>query len=61
MELTFNTDRVTQNTVRFAEETEEGMVPKMGTIYVQKSVLKSFGVTNPNEAKSVTLKITGAS
>lgn len=60
MDITFNTDRVTKNTVRFAEATPDGEAAKMGTVYVSKHVLKALGVANPDNTKSVTLELKAA-
>ena len=37
--VTFETERETKNTIRYAEVVENGQPPKIGTLYVQKWVL----------------------
>ena len=37
--LTFTKDKETKNTARYQEDTEEGMAPKVGTLYVQQATL----------------------
>jgi len=50
MELVFERDKETKNTVRFAEQATD-QPPVIGTIYIQKWAMKSLG--DPD-----TLKIT---
>lgn len=37
--LTFTKDKETKNTARYQEDTEDGMVAKVGTLYVQQATL----------------------
>jgi hypothetical protein len=41
LKVRFSEERITKNTVRFQESTEED--PVIGTLYVQKSSLKKLG------------------
>jgi len=46
MEVVFDVERETKNTVRFQENMEQASsedTPKIGTLYVQKSTLKQLG------------------
>ncbi len=42
MELQFENERETKNTVRFQEKVEKGGSPAIGTLYVQKSTLEKL-------------------
>lgn len=55
MELEFIAERVTKNTVRFAEVEHDG-VTAVGTLYVQKHALRDIG--NPERLK-VTIEPAG--
>ena len=57
MEIKFETERVTKNTVRFQEVDTE----VMGTVYVSKAGLKNLGVEDPDKAKTLTLELKDAS
>ena len=52
LEKTFEMEKETKNTIRYAEVAEEGKPPVIGTIYVQKWALKGI----PEKVK-VTLEV----
>ena len=57
MKFTFN--RETKNTIRFDEvKPNDDAAPVIGTLYVNKSVLKDMNWT-PNKTLEVTIKVEG--
>lgn len=55
MRVTFKQEKVTKNTIKFAEVLENDLdVPKIGTLYVQKATLKEIGWT---DGKQLTVEI----
>ena len=55
MNITFEREKMTKNTVRFKEVlTDELDTPKIGTIYVAKSTLKELGW---DEGKKLTVEL----
>lgn len=48
----FGFEKVTKNTIRYAEQAEEGKPPAIGTIYIQKWALG----TNPPAEITVTIE-----
>lgn len=50
MKLTFKQEKVTKNTIKFAEVLENELdAPKIGTLYVQKATLKEIGWSDGKE------------
>ena len=43
MIVRFEQERVTKNTIKFAEIPEDGQEAKVGTVYVKKATLKEIG------------------
>lgn len=55
MQVKFNMEKATKNTIRFTEVLENELdAPKVGTLYVPKSTLGSIGWT---EGKSLVIEI----
>lgn len=55
MTVTFKQEKVTKNTIKFAEVLENDLdAPKIGTLYVQKATLKEIGWT---DGKRLTVEI----
>jgi len=55
MRVTFKQEKVTKNTIKFAEVLENDLdAPKIGTLYVQKATLKEIGWT---DGKQLTVEI----
>ena len=55
MTVTFKQEKVTKNTIKFAEVLENDLdAPKIGTLYVQKVTLKEIGWT---DGKQLTVEI----
>ena len=55
MNVTFNAEKVTKNTIRFSEVVAGELdAPKVGTIYVPKATLKDIGYA---DGKSLVLNI----
>lgn len=55
MTVTFKQEKVTKNTIKFAEVLENDLdAPKIGTLYVQKATLKEIGWT---DGKQLTVEI----
>lgn len=49
MKVTFEMEKVTKNTIRFAELMETELdAPKIGSIYIPKTTLKEIGYTEGN-------------
>ena len=57
--VTFEAERVTKNTIRFAEEENDlGPAPVIGTLYVQKHALKELAINGKVPSKlRVTVKV----
>lgn len=55
MRVTFKQEKITKNTIKFAEILENDLdAPKIGTLYVQKATLKEIGWT---DGKQLTVEI----
>ena len=55
MRVTFKQEKITKNTIKFAEILESDLdAPKIGTLYVQKATLKEIGWT---DGKQLTVEI----
>lgn len=61
MEIEFETERVTTNTVRMQEVVEEGNAQKMGTIYLSNHLIKKMGLGDPKSIKKATLEVKSVS
>jgi hypothetical protein len=54
MEVKFKVKKSSAHSVRFEEEVEDGKAPAMGTVYLQKWVIRSEGV-DPEQVTELTI------